>query len=335
MTGSWPERSAYLRPGVLERWDDSELSAWASRASDAGVTAAVTKLDVITPQRRALLERRGLTMIGSFSCYSDHRHPGALPGGVRPVGRDGRPLELMEWYTGLVPGSAQYDDALEEQLASQTRAAQAEWVVLDFLRWPGHWELESRGDASPRESSFDPLTLTRFAIELGVRTATVSDVDENRQAWHHFRTRTITERAGRFASTIRDAGSRPGMFLVPVEHERRRLDYGQDAAALAAHVEMLALMTYQQMVGLTGDDVLALADEVSALSARPVVTMLQTTSASEYAGPWNWGPEITASELSDLATRLDNAARSGRNAGTCFFPGEAPIPNRETPRGHS
>lgn len=335
MTVSWPERSAYLRPAVLERWDDAALAGWASAAADAGVTAVLTKLDAITPRRREVLGSRGMSVIGSFSCYSDHRHPDALPGGVRPVGRDGRALASMEWYTGLVPGSDRYDDALTAQLGAEAAAAETEWVLLDFLRWPGHWELESRDGASPREASFDPLTLTRFAAAQGQATASVADVDAHPAEWEAFRTRTITDRAARLAAVVREAGARPGMFLVPVEDLRRRRDYGQDAASLAPHVDLFALMSYQQMLGLTADAVLALADEAAAASERPVVAMLQTSASAEYSDGWDWGPPVTASEAAALAAGLDAATRAGRVAGTCFFPGEAPVPHTNTPRGRS
>lgn len=336
MTGKWPTRSAYLRPGVLEGWDRARLGRWADDAAAAGVSAVITKLDAITRERRQLLGQRGISMLGSFSCYSDHRDPDALDGGVRPVGRDGRPLAPLEWYTGLVPGSARFEDALAARLAAEARAAEAEWVLLDFLRWPGHWEIESRGTGRPREASFDPLTMARFAEALGQSEASAADVDAHPAAWQAFRVATVTASVRRLAAVVRDAGARPGMFLVPVESARRVRDYGQDVAALAPFLDLFALMSYQQMLGITGAEITALADEVTLASSRPVVVMIQTTAAAEHSGGWDWGPPIDAGVVTALAAELDAATRAGRFAGTCFFPGEAPLPrSRDTLEGRS
>lgn len=330
MDPSLPVRSAYLRPATVAAWTLDDLAGWAGEARAHGVTAAITKLDLLTPDRTEILAAQGLVSIGAFACYSDHARSVPLSGARRPVAANGRPWETIEWYEGVVPGEPRHDEALERQLALELRQSEAQIVLLDFLRWPGHWEIESRGGRHPRPSSFDERTLARFASHIGRPTAGVATVEGHRAEWEQFRVDTITSSAERLASVIRAAGATPGAFLVPVDHPTRRADYGQDVVELARHVSLFALMSYQQMMRLTDEDVLAMAAEIASRTAAPVVAMVQTTADAAFAGPWDWGPPAAESALLAHIAALESAVRDGRLAGTSYFPGEAPLPDIRT-----
>ncbi|WP_127473247.1 hypothetical protein [Microbacterium sulfonylureivorans] len=323
-------RSAFLRPAILAIWSRGQLAQWASRAAASGITAAITKLEVIAPELRAVLADHGITTVGAFACYSDHARQAPLPGTVRPVGADGRLLSGIEWYRGIVPGNDEYDDALVDRLRAEAERAEVGTILLDFARWPGHWELESRADGHPRAASFDPQTMARFADRIGRSALTPHDIlTEHRSEWADFRVDIISAITARLAREIRAAGAEPGVFLVPVRHRQRRADYGQDAVELAGSVSVFAIMAYQQMLALSSADVLAMADEVTSTTDARVIAMTQITADPAYAGRWDWGPPIDADELTAHLAVLDAATREGRLHGLSYFPGEAPLPRTD------
>lgn len=335
-----PGKAAYLRPSTIRSWSRDELRTWARTASSHGVEALVTKLAVIDADVLAIAADAGIRLIGSFTCYSDHDSANKVPGGTHPVGADGVPLSAMEWYRGLVPGDPAFDDRLAEELSRQIDDAPTDLVFLDFARWPGHWELESRHGGSPRRASFDPGTLTRFRTYLaqrGLDGAGVDPTDAPSSAqviaerladpWTAFRAMTITAVVTRLAIILREAERATGMFLVPVDHDRRRRDYGQDVDELAAAVDVFAVMTYQAMTGLDAESSIRLAEETSLRARRPVIAMLQTTSDRRLSVGHDWGPPRSPDQVAADGEALATAVRAGRLAGLWLFPGEAPMPS--------
>jgi len=329
-------RSAFLRPATIAGWTRDDLARWSSRAAAAGITAAITKLDAISPEFQAVLAADGIAAVGAFACYSDHARPDELPGIVRPVGIDGRRLSAIEWYRGAVPGDSGYEDALVERLRAEAAHVGVGMILLDFLRWPGHWEIESRAGGHPRAASFDAATMSRFSSRIGRSGLTPRAIlTEHRRAWDDFRAETVSAIAARLAEVIRAAGAEPGAFLVPVGHPVRRADYGQDAVDLARSMSVFAIMAYQQMLRLSSADVLALADEITDSTQARVIAMTQVSADPAYAGEWDWGPPVDPVDLAAHVSALDAATRQGRLAGITYFPGEAPLPRTDliaTPR---
>jgi hypothetical protein len=325
---SAPRRLAYLRPATISRWDDGDRDAWARSATAHGIEGVVTKLDGIDARLRDAFERHDLDVLGSFACYSDHSAPGAIGDPVRPVGVDGQPLAPMEWYHGVVPGHDAYDDALVARFDQELRRVRPRTVFLDFLRWPGHWEIESRFPSAPRPASFDTGTLRRFATWVGRESVTAAEIlSVWAEQWADFRSSIITDLTHRLAIVAHRHGTELGAFLVPIPHDLRRAHYGQDAAALAPHIEVFAVMTYQQMVDLDIEGTLHLTDEVASITGRDVIAMLQTSTQPEFAGDWDWGPDLDQATTATRAAALDGALRTHRIAGVCCFPGEAPLPS--------
>lgn len=335
-----PRRTAYLRPATIRAWSSDDLRRWVGTAAEAGIGGVVTKIASIDDDVAAVMTDAGLEIIGSFTCYSDHDPAMAIADGIHPIGSDGRPLAPMEWYRGLVPGDPSYDERLAVQFARLIEERRTRLVFLDFLRWPGHWELESRASGSPRRSSFDVGTLRRFIVHLDAHGFDATDIDPVDAAasahviarrfadqWEAFRISIIVESATRLAEIAHAGDVQVGAFLVPVAHSKRLADYGQDVTRLADTVDLFAIMSYQGMVGLTAESTLDLADETARLSGRPVLAMLQTSSDSIYASGSDWGAPLASEAVHLTAATLDAAAHNGRIAGHCSFPGEAPLPN--------
>jgi hypothetical protein len=350
-----PPRSAYLRPATLRGWSAVQLADWAARAVDRGVEALVTKLPDFTDDHARICARAGLSLIGSFTCYAPHAGD-PNPPGTTAIDDRGLPLEPVEWYTGLVPGDPGLEDARAAALDREVRRGLTDTMVLDFLRWPGHWETESRHGAEPRASSFDQNTLARFvgwADSAGVDAAGVDPHDPIRSArvlrgalqqeWQSFRTRMVTGFAARLARIAHDRDARVGAFLVPVPPAVRRRDYGQDAAALAVHLDLFVPMTYHSIAGEPVDWIGRTGQAVTQETGKPVIAMVQLSASPHYSGGWDWGRHVPASDLASAVDELEHDIGRGLIAGHCLFPGEAielapatpPRPTTTTAKGTS
>jgi hypothetical protein len=326
MTRSLPKHLAYLRPSTLDQWTGTRKNAWAAAAADHGIDGVVTKLDKIDDDLHAAASRHGIDVIGSFAAYSDHAGPAAATP-VRPVGSDGVELEPVEWYRGIVPGDPTFDDALIAKFVRELAPARTQTVFLDFLRWPGHWETESRRGGAPREASFDRGTLARFARWLGVETIAPSDVAAHANAWENFRVNIINQTASRLAAVAYDQGIRVGAFVVPLPSPVRRSQYGQDVMDLAEHFDLFTVMTYQQIAELDTAQTLHLTDEVAQQTGGDVVAMLQTSTDPSVTGGWDWGAPLEQDTMLARARHLEDARHAGKIAAICCFPGDARLPD--------
>ncbi|GLW70983.1 hypothetical protein Kpho02_32820 [Kitasatospora phosalacinea] len=300
------------------------------RAAAAGLDTVVTRLDGVTPGFADMARGRGLRVYGSFACFRG-------PDGPSTVDQDGRPWQPMEWYTGVRPNDPAWNARLADQLAAALHAAPVDGLLLDFLRWPLHWEWELRPGARPRSASYDPDTLRQFAELTGHHppgtgaTAARWIAAHHPAAWTEFRTAAVTRAARQFAAAARSA--RPGLpvgaFLVPAgtEAERRAL-VGQDARELALFLDLLLPMTYHAILhrplDWPGRTAQALAAAVPADTA--VVPVVQTTAdaTAVLAAPADWGKPFDAAEFAAL---LDLTAAAGSGS-ICLFPGEGLDPDR-------
>src|SRR5262245_38394343 len=105
----------------------------------------------------------GLRTFVSVACFSAHAWPDLVEGlELHPIQADGRPRPMMEWYTGLIPTHDGFNQAQLERIRRIAESRPA-GLLLDFIRWPLHWELELRAGApEPDESSFDKRSIAAF-----------------------------------------------------------------------------------------------------------------------------------------------------------------------------
>ncbi|MER5864824.1 hypothetical protein [Kitasatospora sp. NPDC002040] len=312
-------RAAYLLdPGT---WTPERLAALAG----AGLDTVVLKAAAVTPRLASAARRHGLRVIGSVPCFrAGPEHPEAL----RPVDEQGRRWEPMEWYEGLIPSHPDHNEALVRRCAEAAGSPDLDGLVLDFLRWPLHWELELRAGASPRRGSYDPVTLAGFTARTGLRPPTPEDVPatarwidrHHRSAWLDYRVRTVTA----VAAAVRDAlrATRPGLwlgaFLVPAPEPQRRELTGQDTAALGELLDGLLVMSYHAILHRPADFPASAAAEVRRHTATPVVPMVQVTADPAHARGADWGPAVDAAQYT---AALRGSLRAGRGE-VCLFPGE-------------
>ncbi|MFD7262359.1 N-acetylmuramic acid 6-phosphate etherase [Streptomyces sp. NPDC059874] len=326
-----PLRAAYVFDRTLVALTESERDRMLTEYAASGLNALITKADSITPELARACRAAGLSLLGSVACFSDHARPAAeRRPDLYPVSGDGRPWQRMEWYTGLVPTDDAYVTRLIDRFARLAVSPLLDGLVLDFLRWPLHWELELRPGVVPRSSSYDPHTLDDFtrrtgtALPPGSPSAVAAYLHaHHEEAWHGYRCEVITDVTRRLTDAIRAArpGLWTGLFLVPAEDagQRRRL-VGQCVTELAPMVDAVLPMSYHAILHREPGFVGLVARSVRAESGpTTVVPMVQTTNSPVLARGADWGPEVTGT---DLAGALRSALEASDDGGLCLFPGE-------------
>lgn len=288
------------------------------RAAAAGITTLITKATAVTPMLADACHRAGLDVHGSIACFSDHADPQQRDD-LRPVDEHGN-WTAMEWYTGLIPTDADHVRALVDRCVGLA-TGRADGLVLDFLRWPMHWELELRPGARARHTSFDPLTLAAFTRDTGhdvparPREAAALLLGPLHGPWHTWREQVVTDVAARITDAVRAA--RPGhplaMFVVPGDSHQRRL-VGQDVTALGRHVDMFLAMTYHGIVRQPPSWIGGITAGIAARTTRPVVPMVQTTADPALARGADWGERLDAEAFAQALAQVDGPL--------CVFPAE-------------
>jgi hypothetical protein len=262
----------------------------------------------------------GIGVVVSFPCFSAHAWPELAAGfDLHPVLADGRPRQPMEWYTGLIPTHDGYARRLR-RLIRNIVAARPAGIVLDFVRWPLHWELELRAGApEPDESSFDERSLQAFAgwlerrglrYERGIEPEVL--LGPLRDPWTDFKCDVIT----RFARSAVGAARaiKPdlvtGAFIVPGSHDQRRRLLGQDVLALGSFLDVLLPMTYHRILHEDAGFIGRVVGDIRDRTAAEVAPVVQVTADPEVASPWDWGPDLSAEEFGRAVEEARRHARS-------------------------
>jgi hypothetical protein len=288
-------------------WSDEQLATELRGLRAMGATAIVT--ETIEPPIRLMqaAEGAGLEAHLSVPCFSAHAYPMLIEGmDVHPIQADGSRRRQMEWYTGVIPTHEGYNRSLSERIRGIANARPA-GVILDFIRWPLHWELELRASTpEPDESSFDARSMAAFATWLEDRgTPAGGDLDPAtllgplREHWHQFKCDVITGFACDAAASVRaiDANITVGAFIVPAGHGDRRRLVGQDVGSLSRCLDVLYPMTYHAILQEKPTLVGRVVRDIARRSSAAVIPVVQVTADREVAGPWDWGAPFPADEL--------------------------------------
>jgi hypothetical protein len=289
-------------------WSDAEMSLQLGRLRDLGVNVIAT--ETADPPAR-LIRAAGeadLRTYVSVPCFSAHAWPHLIEGmDLHPVQADGTRRRQMEWYTGLIPTHEGYNRALAERI-SAIAEAQPAGLILDFIRWPLHWELELRSSTDePDESSFDATSIAAFAKWLEERDAAPvhKQLDATimlgplRELWTEFKCDVITRFVNAAATTVRaiDSDITLGAFIVPATHEERRRLVGQDVVSLSACLDVLFPMTYHAILQQPPALVARAVRDISERSSAPVIPVVQVSAERDVADPWDWGASFAPGEL--------------------------------------
>jgi hypothetical protein len=293
--------------GTWRGWSAAELAQQLGDLRGLGIDAIVT--ETIEPPVELVRAAReaGLAAFVSVACFSAHAWPQLVEGlDLLPVQADGRPRPQLEWYTGIIPTNEVWNSAHLQRIVRVAEARPA-GLILDFIRWPLHWELELRATTpEPEESSFDRTSIAAFGKwleERGIRTDRALDpslmIGPLRDRWTEFKCDVITRFAADAAESVRvvDATISVGAFIVPALHADRRRLVGQDVGSLSRCLDVLYPMTYHAILEEPPELVGRITEDVRERSSAPVVPVVQVTADAAVADPWDWGREFPASEL--------------------------------------
>jgi hypothetical protein len=119
---------------------------------------------------REELRERGIRCFEAISMFFQpavYRHRPDL----RPVGADGAEQVQLGWYVGLCPSSEEYLEQRARRLQRVTADLHADGLFLDFIRFPGFWEMWTPGTdrAAIREYCFCARCRQRFGLQTGIK----------------------------------------------------------------------------------------------------------------------------------------------------------------------
>jgi hypothetical protein len=204
--------------------------------------------------------------------------------------------------------------------------------MLDFIRWPIHWELELRSGAQRApESSFDAHTLARFQAESGVKlpihlydsAAHARWIHTHAAAeWVEFKCRVITRFVRECSHRIRNAapaGFEFGLYTLPLPPGELASIAGQRLEELAPLVDWIAPMAYHAILDRVPAWVAEVIDYTRRAAPGQVLPVVQISSSDGRATGADWGPPISSSEAAEVLS----SAMSADTLGAIAFPGLA------------
>jgi hypothetical protein len=321
-----PLAAAFAPLRVLERMEEAARRQLLERIAASGLSTLLTEGVSLPPWVESEVREAGLALGAGVACFSDHAAAIApVADQLRPVTAAGIIRPQMEWYRGIIPTDRGYVDALINACREAATQLDLNLFILDFIRWPLHWELELRDDADVIDSSFDPITLTRFrdetAIDIPIDHPAVAAQmlnSERLREWTMFKCQIITDIVERIAVEIRRV--RPeltlGAFIVPGDDEQRRRYAGQDVRALAQHLDVLLPMTYHAILQRPVSWIHDVVSEIRRQAATSVTPVIQVTADPKIASGNDWGTPFGPAVFGDA---IDAGLRAG-GRGFVLFP---------------
>ena len=173
--------------------------------AEAGLNLVVLESDEYDATILDDARAAGLQFWGALGCFTWQTSDGNVlerRPDLWPILATGRRRPQMEWYNGVIPTDPAYNDTRISLAAELMSEFEFDGFVLDFVRWPMHWELELRpGRPAPLENSFDPLSIRRF--ETGRRSTSQRMLSQAKSP----RSSTIATRRSGSISSVRSSPS--------------------------------------------------------------------------------------------------------------------------------
>lgn len=310
MTLQSPVIGAFVPSATWLAWDNPQAKRELTELKAFGINTIFTESDTYRDDLIDLAHQLDLRFVGGIACFMNHGDVLQQRPALWPVLQTGGHRPQMEWYIGLTPTVADYNQARLDVVEHIIRHHDLDGFCLDFVRWPLHWEQELRPDAPvPLDSSFDPHTVQRFLTYAGLdlpadsrSTAAQANwiLQHHQGRWVDFKCQVITD----FVRQVRDwCGSLPlGAYIVPApEVERARL-VGQRLRDLAPLLDFAAPMVYHAILhrppSWVGDITREVAQYVTTL---PV---LQVRAADGIDIESDWGPPISLDEWRQVLEQI-------------------------------
>jgi len=295
---------------------DRDSAVWLERLAGYGVNAIFTEAETYDDGWIALVHSFGLRWFAGVACFSDHanqnravrEHPELWP--VTETGRRRRP---MEWYVGITPTYEDYAEARLDLMARLAGQHAFDGFMLDFVRWPLHWELECRPGVRPQQAGFDPHTLQRFQEFAGRsipgRTAAQKAawiLTEMRDRWIDFKCQVITAFVAKAVAKLKAARSAlmTGVYVLPLDSTAQEELAGQRVADLAALVDYIAPMAYHAILHQPPEWAERIVRQTAGVAPGRTLPVLQVDSREGPPVGADWGPPIPPAEWEEVVGRV-------------------------------
>jgi hypothetical protein len=321
---------AYLFEHEWRTWSSADARSFAAALREFGVDSLVSESDSLDAVLLDAVRGEGLRWWAAVSLFSDHANGNAVLTSnpeLRPVLETGDAREQMEWYIGTIPSDERHTEERLAVIERLVRAHEPDGLILDFARWPLHWELECRpGAPRPLLSSYDEVTLRRFRDEANVdvpdlpaREAAAWIAAHAWSEWLDFRRDVITATVAEAARRARrDSWTAPvGVFTVPLPPRELELLVGQRLSDLGGVVDLVLPMTYHAILQRRPSWISQVVADHQRESGVPAVAVVQVDSTLGASFGADWGAPVTSEEWS--AVVAEALASSG--CGMIAFPG--------------
>jgi hypothetical protein len=272
--------------------------------ASVGVNTILTESDTYIPEILAEVRNAGMDFWGGISCFLSPNSTGDVLEReplLTPILATGTRRPTIEWYNGVPPTARSHRDARRAHLVEQVRQHRFDGFLLDFIRWPMHWEIEYRpGHPPPLDNSFDEVTLLAFRDsgtplpdDLIGRPADAAAwiVLNHPREWIDFKCGVITSYVAEIKRSLSDAAGREvplGICGVPIHPEW----VGQRITDLAEVVDLICPMSYHAVLyrpaGWVKDNVAAFIEQAPGQVA-PII-QIETNGAEQGA---DFGPAVS------------------------------------------
>jgi hypothetical protein len=325
---------AFIFPGVWQAWTETKAAHVLESLASFGINAIFTESESYRDDLITLAHQLGLHWFGGIACFHNNQLLQDRPE-LWPLDETGKRRPQMEWYIGVTPTFDDYNASRLELAEHLVRAHDLDGFILDFIRWPIHWEIELRpGAVRPLQSSFDPHTLARFQAETGIELpSNLTDIpgcaawirDYHPVEWRDFKCRVITDFVRQAATQLRTARGSDltlGLYALPLPSESLELIAGQRLHDLALLVDVIAPMAYHAILQRPARWVGEIIQNIASSIPNQVLPVLQVDSAEGAETGADWGPAIPVREWEEvLRLTLDSPSTCGLIAftGTALF----------------
>jgi hypothetical protein len=302
----------------LERMTPESRRAGFDTLAASGVNTILTESDTYEAEILAEARASGMEFWGGISCFLHRNSTGNVlerDPTLTPILSTGERRPMIEWYNGVPPTARAHRAERLAHLVGQVKRHRFDGFLLDFIRWPMHWEIEHRpGYPPPLDTSFDEVTLREFRDrtdaplpdELIGRPAAAATwiMLHHPREWIDFKCDVITSYVAEIKRSIAEAAGREiplGICGVPIQPEW----VGQRFGDLAKVVELICPMSYHAV--LERPPAWVKKNVAACIEAAPgqVAPIIQVDTDGDEHGA-DFGPAVSDADfrrvLSDVLT---------------------------------
>jgi hypothetical protein len=315
-----PIVGAFFYAHRLFALSESERRRSLERLVSLGITTVITEADEYDDAVIADTHAAGLQLWGGLSCFLSTNSEGnllELNPSLCPVLSTGRRRPQMEWYNAVIPTDKGHNERRLARSAAIVTDHAVDGFLLDFVRWPMHWELELRpGYPPPLDSSFDQHTLQLFRSEYDVDVpasdpgaAATWIAAHAGHAWIDFKCGVITrfvEQMRQRLDAARGAHVPLGVCAVPLQSQW----VGQRFSDLQAHIDVLCPMSYHSLLYRPASWIAANVAELATGIDKPVTPILQIDTDGSELGA-DFGRPISDEEVTQIVSDAIGAGAHG------------------------